>query len=72
MSDKDSKAEKIAALENDGIDMGNDLEGGIRDMCNLSVLIWQDGRDEGIEKGIERGIVTGKKEMVVNMLKDGF
>ena len=43
MSDKNSKAEKIAALENDGIDMGNDLEGGIRDMCNLSELVGRMG-----------------------------
>ena len=33
-------------------------------MCNLSEIVW--------EKGMEEGIMTGKKEMVVNMLKDGF
>ena len=32
----------------------------VRDMCNLSEIVW------------EKGIATGKKEMIINMLKDGF
>ena len=72
MSDKNSKAEKIAALENDGIDMGNDLEGGIRDMCNLSELVWQDGRDEGLEKGHDLGKQEERTSIILNMLSNGL
>ena len=59
-------------MRENGVAIDDTVNGGVRDMCNLSELVWQDGRDEGLEKGIERGIVTGKKEIVVNMLKDGF
>ena len=60
MSFEESKQDKLQALRGNDIAIDDTVNGGVRDMCNLSEIVW------------EKGIATGKKEMVVNMLKDGF
>ena len=64
MSHDNSRHEKLQALKDNDITIVDAVNGGVRDMCNLSEIVWK--------KEMEEGIMTGKKEMVVNMLKDGF
>ena len=48
--------EKETILYNDyGIETTVELEGGLREMCNLSDLIEERGIAKGIEQGIEQG-----------------
>ena len=44
--------EKILSDEYD-IETSKELEGGLRQMCNLSDLVEERGIEKGIEKGIE-------------------
>ena len=54
--------EKETILYNDyHIETTVELEGGLREMCNLSDLIEERGIEKGIEKGIEQGIEQGDR-----------
>ncbi len=45
-----------------------ELEGGLREMCNLSDLI----EERGIEKGIEKGIEQGRRSTLIALVQDGL
>ena len=52
LSERMSPEEKIGALERDyGMIMTEDIRGEVRDMCNLSMGIRQEGRKEGRKEG---------------------
>ena len=48
------------------------MNGGVRDMCNLSEIVWEKGKTEGIIEGRMEGKEEGKREVAFNMLKQGF
>lgn len=58
------KDEKLKLLKKYGIRIENDLEEGVRRMCNLSELVEA--------RGEARGETRGKAEMAMKMLKDGI
>ena len=58
--------EKETILSNDyHIETTVELEGGLREMCNLSDLI----EERGIEKGIEQGIEQGDRLRLMSQIK---
>ena len=56
--------EKILSDEYD-IETSKELEGGLRQMCNLSDLV----EERGIEKEIEKGIERGKLEILLSQIR---
>ncbi len=67
--------QKKILLEQDGIQMTEELERSVEDMCNYSALVKEEGikegLTEGLKKGKEEGITEGKIEMIMNMHKKG-
>lgn len=64
-----SPHEKENILHNDyHIQTTAEMEGGLREMCNLSDLI----EERGIEKGIEKGIEQGKLTTLIALVQDGL
>ena len=80
---KPVEKEKILSDEY-GIETTAELEGGLRQMCNLSDLVEERGIqkglalgiergiEQGIEQGIERGIETGKINTLLSLVRDGL
>ena len=68
MSFEGSKQEKLQALRENDIAIDDTVNGGVRDMCNLSEIVWEKGKTEGRIEGKEEG----KREVALNMLKQGF
>ena len=64
-----TKAEKINALEENGINLKE--EGGLEYMCNLSENVWRNGMSQGILEGKIQGRTEGRNVIIVNMLKNG-
>ncbi len=61
--------EKETILYNDyHIETTVELEGGLREMCNLSDLI----EERAIEKGIEKGIEQGRLNTLIALVQDGL
>lgn len=54
---------------NYGIETTVELEGGLREMCNLSNLIEERGIEKGIEKGIEQGIEQGDRRRLLTLIQ---
>jgi len=63
-----SAEQKLDLLEDFGIRMEDDVEGGIRNMCNLSDLV----EERGIEKGLKEGRDSERQEIALQMLRDGM
>ena len=64
-----SPLEKENILYNDyHIETTVEMEGGLREMCNLSDLI----EERGIEKGIKQGIEKGKLTTLISLVQDGL
>ncbi len=64
-----SPLEKENILYNDyHIETTVEMEGGLREMCNLSDLI----EERGIEKGIKQGIEKGKLTTLIALVQDGL
>ena len=62
-------AEKRQGLEKDfGIQMTQELEGGLNDMCNLGIAIEREGiakgRAEGMAKGMAKGVITSIQNLM--------
>ena len=57
---------------NYGIETTVELEGGLREMCNLSDLIEERGIAKGIEKGIEQGIEQGERLQLLALIQKKF
>ena len=68
MSHDNSRHEKLQALKDNDITIVDAVNGGVRDMCNLSEIVWEKGKTEGRIEGKEEG----KREVTLNMLKQGF
>ena len=68
MSHDNSRHEKLQALKDNDITIVDAVNGGVRDMCNLSEIVWEKGKTEGRIEGKEEG----KREVALNMLKQGF
>ena len=64
MSHDNSRHEKLQALKDNDITIVDAVNGGVRDMCNLSEIVWEKGKTEGR--------IEGKKEVALNMQKQGF
>lgn len=61
--------EKETILYNDyHIETTVEMEGGLREMCNLSDLI----EEKGIEKGIQQGIEQGRLTTLISLVQDGL
>ena len=61
--------EKETILYNDyHIETTFEIEGGLREMCNLSDLI----EEKGIEKGIQQGIEQGRLTTLISLVQDGL
>ncbi len=62
--------EKETILSNDyHIETTVELEGGLREMCNLSDLIEERGIEKGIAQGIEQGIEQGDRLRLMSQIK---
>ena len=63
-------AEKKQLLKDEfDMDMGEDIEEELNNMCNLSTGIYEQGVECGIKSGMERGREEGKVDIVLEMLR---
>ncbi len=76
-----SPFEKETILYNDyHIETTVEMEGGLREMCNLSDLIEErgiekgikQGLEQGLERGLEQGIEQGKLTTLIALVQDGL
>ncbi len=68
-----SVKEKAAILSNQyQLEMTKTIEEGIETMCNLSDLIEEQGRQQGIQLGVEQGRQQGIEAMILDNLEEGF
>jgi len=62
----DSPENKKEKLKEYGIVMNTELEGRVKEMCNLSDIVFEEGielgKEQGIELGKEQGIELGKEQ----------
>lgn len=64
--------EKEAILEREyGFVTSVELEGGIRQMCNLSDLIEEQGKAEGLLKGRAEGLLDARRSLILKKIKKG-
>ena len=62
--------EKQRILKEDfDYNISKNIEREVIDMCNLSMGIYEEGVEKGIDQGIEKGIIVGVEKTAVNMLK---
>ena len=61
------KQEKIDAFEEQGIEIDDQLESGVSDMCNYGSYVAASSEKKGIEKGIQQGIIRGWIEALREM-----
>lgn len=71
LSQKDADKKK-EELEEYGLNMTEELEGRISDMCNLSLNIREKGIQEGMKKGMEKGMKEERHNAIKRMLQNGF
>ena len=64
----DSKAEILT--EEFGIPM-EDIEGEVKDMCDISQFYYESGFDKGVSQGISQGISQGVKALILDNLEEG-
>ena len=50
------KQEKIDAFEEQGIEIDDQLESGVSDMCNYGSYVAASSEKKGIEKGLKEGV----------------
>lgn len=69
------KAEKLKELNEIGLRLDHDLEGGINRMCNVSDYIWEkaatEGMAQGMAQGLEKGTADTIRRIVTSMLQRG-
>lgn len=61
---QEDTAEKKKALEKYGMVMTEELEGRMNTVCNLSQVIVQQGREQGIQQGIEQERISAIQRML--------
>ncbi len=67
LSNEIAATEKQRVLQNDfGIPMTRELEGGLRDMCNLGEVIAR----ENMAKGMAQGRTEGREEMLLFSIRN--
>lgn len=74
-TDMAADVKRMQLVSRFGIEMTEEMERGISDMCNLSDGIFSKGIEQGIEKGIEIGKSEGREEnmlaSVASLMKNG-
>jgi len=71
LSNEIAATEKQRVLQNDfGIPMTRELEGGLRDMCNLGEAIEREGIAKGMAKGMAKGRTEGREEMLLFSIRN--
>ena len=68
LSNEDSRIKKRKLEQKYDMKMTVELEGRIDSMCNLSEVVVENAREDGMEKGIEKG----KRSTAVNLKKMGM
>ena len=59
--------EKLNAVQSAGISVTDSVERSIKDMCDMTKIYEQRGREEGLEEGLEKGIEKGIEALIVTM-----
>ncbi len=61
-----TKQEKIDAFEEQGIEIDDQLESGVSDMCNYGSYVAASSRREGLQEGLIKGSIETLREMNVS------
>lgn len=61
-----TKQEKIDAFEVQGIEIDDQLESGVSDMCNYGSYVAASSRREGLQEGLIKGSIETLREMNVS------
>lgn len=68
-----SSENKLAKLEKEfGIMVTKEIEGKVKEMCNLSELYWEEAMDKGFKKGEEEGLKVGLKKGLKKGREEGL